>query len=265
MVEAAFGGSAPVYRLSVVDAIKRGYLAEVRYLVFDDHIDWKRVTELSKLRLSVRDLNRRLWIPERENHVAAIVREWIDRLSTGDVPPRTVVFCRSIEHTDRATVALHAAGVPAAALHSGLEKFDVTRRLQQFRDGEIRVLTVVDMLNEGIDVPDVQLIVFNRVTHSRRVFLQQLGRGLRRTPEKSELTVLDFVADVRRLADLLELEREYEATPTGAEELQLAGALVSFGSSEMRSFVDAYLADIGDLTQIEGDDLALFPPDRPPD
>lgn len=264
MVEAAFGGSGPIYRLSVVDAIKRGYLAGVRYLVFDDHIDWERIGALSKLRLTLRDLNRRLWIPERENRVAAIVREWIDQLSERGLPPRTLVFCRSIEHTNRATTALHAAGVPAASLHSGQEKFEVTRRLQQFRDGELRVLTVVDMLNEGIDVPDVQLIVFNRVTHSRRVFLQQLGRGLRRTPEKHELTVLDFVSDIRRLAELLEMEREYESTPPGSEELQLASHLVSFGSNEMQRFVDAYLADVGDLTDAQ-DDLALFPPDRAPD
>lgn len=260
-VEAIFGGELPVYRLSVVDAIKRGYLSEVRYLVFDDHIDWARVAELSSMGLTIRDLNRRLWIPERENRVASIVRDWIEKLAVDGEIPRTVVFCRSIEHTDKATAALHAAGVPAAALHSGLTKFDVTRRLQQFRDGAIRVLTVVDMLNEGIDVPDLRLIVFNRVTHSRRVFLQQLGRGLRRSPDKPELTVLDFVADVRRLAELLEMERDYEGPLEGVSEvLSLPSTLVSFGTNEMRDFVEAYLSDVGDLSQLADDDLVHFPP-----
>lgn len=260
-LESAFGGELPVYRLSVVDAIKRGYLSEVRYQFFDDHIDWEQVSTLSSLGLTIRDLNRRLWIPERENRVASIVRDWIEALTVEGELPRTVVFCRSIEHTDKATAALHAAGVPAASLHSGLAKFDVTRRLQRFRDGDIRVLTVVDMLNEGIDVPDLRLIVFNRVTHSRRVFLQQLGRGLRKAADKPELTVLDFVADVRRLAELIEMERDYENSEQGISEvLALPSSLVSFGSNEMRNFVEAYLSDVGDLSQLSDDDLIHFPP-----
>lgn len=151
--------------------------------------------------------------------------------------------------------------MPAAELHSGLERFDVTRRLQQFRDGEVRILTVVDMLNEGIDVPSVELIVFNRVTHSRRIFLQQLGRGLRKAPEKERLLVLDFVADVRRLMELVDMEREYEelAADGRTETLNLPSRLVSFGSTEMTGFVEEYLSDVGDLDQIDDDSLLLFP------
>jgi superfamily II DNA or RNA helicase len=144
-------------------------------------------------------------------------------------------------------------------LHSGLTRFEVTRRLQAFRSGEIPVLTVVDMLNEGIDVPDVELLVFNRVTHSRRVFLQQLGRGLRRTPEKTRLTVLDFVADVRRLAEIVTMEREYERAPA-REVIHVPEHLVHFEGQGIQSFVDAYLADIADLENLGDDSLELFPP-----
>jgi superfamily II DNA or RNA helicase len=120
------------------------------------------------------------------------------------------------------------------------------------------------MLNEGIDVPDVQLIVFNRVTHSRRIFLQQLGRGLRRTPEKDRLVVLDFVADVRRLAEIIEMEREYEAGPKGPEIVNLPPTLVTFQSQEMVDFVEAYLGDVATLEETTDDALLLFPPDAPP-
>ncbi len=261
-----FGDSEPVFKLSVVDAIRRGFLAEVSYLVYDDHIDWDEVRRRSAAKLTVKNLNRRLWIPERENRVAEIVRAWVDRLATGGEMPRTIVFCRSIEHTLRARMALNAVGVPAAELHSNLLKFDVTRRLQQFRDGSLRVLTVVDMLNEGIDVPDVRLIVFNRVTHSRRVFLQQLGRGLRKTESKGKVVVLDFVADIRRILELVEMEAEYEAPAEGtAETVHLPAQLVQFQSAEFAEFVDAYLQDVGDLDAIQDDSLVLFPPDVAPE
>jgi superfamily II DNA or RNA helicase len=260
---ALFGEGDPVYQLSVTEAIRAGFLAEVEYIVFDDHVDWDEVHRLSREGLTIRDLNRRLWVPERENRIAAIVREWIDRLAVEGVPPRTIVFCRSIEHTEKARMALNAAGVPAAELHSGLEKFAVTRRLQQFRDGDIRVLAVVDMLNEGIDVPDVQLIVFNRVTHSRRVFLQQLGRGLRRTPDKDRLVVLDFVADVRRLAEILELDREYRSGPRGSEVVHVPEALVTFQGAGVVNFAEAYLKDVANLVD-KDDSLLLFPPGGAP-
>jgi superfamily II DNA or RNA helicase len=187
------------------------------------------------------------------------MRARIDEMSQAGIAPRTIVFCRTIDHTEKARMALNAAGIEAAELHSELSKFEVTRRLQQFRDGQLRVLTVVDMLNEGIDVPDVQLIVFNRVTHSRRIFLQQLGRGLRKAPGKDKLVVLDFVADVRRLAELAELEREYGATRVRrGETVHVADHLVQFAGHQLETFATAYLRDVADLEDL-ADDLVLFP------
>ncbi len=259
-LEQIFGGYRPVYHLGVVEAIRRGYLAEVQYVVYDDHLDWDYVARQSRMGLTIADLNRTLWIPERENLVSRITREWIDDLSRDGVAPRTIMFCRSIDHTTAARVALNAAGVAAAELHSGLSKFDITRTLQQFRDGTIRVVVAVDMLNEGIDVPDVELIVFNRVTHSRRVFLQQLGRGLRKTPNKDRLVVLDFVADIRRLAELAQLDSDYASSGLRASEVvDVPQHLVSFQSREMEHFVDAYLRDVGNLNETADDTLLTFP------
>ncbi|HZQ48678.1 MAG TPA: DEAD/DEAH box helicase family protein [Candidatus Dormibacteraeota bacterium] len=262
-LESVFGPHRPVFELSIVDAIRRHHLADVEYVVFDDHIDWDYVTSVSKNNLTIRDLNVRLWIPERENRVASIVRDWVDKLTSAGVPPRTLVFCRSIEHAHNARMALNAAGVPAAELHSGMGKFDTTRILQQFRDGDIRVLAVVDMLNEGIDVPDVRLIVFNRVTHSRRVFLQQLGRGLRPAADKTRLVVLDFVADVRRLAELMEMEAEYEGKIRQTEVVDLPESMVHLQGEHIRRFVDTYLADVSKLRDAD-DTLLLFPANEPP-
>src|SRR5699024_4695006 len=104
-----------------------------------------------------------------------------------------IVFCRGVEHAERMAKLLDS--VPqwkgALALHARLTKRERQQRLLKFRSGSVPILTAVDILNEGVDVPDLNIIVFARVTHSRRIFVQQLGRGLRLRPGKAQVEVLD--------------------------------------------------------------------------
>ena len=88
----------------------------------------------------------------------------------------------------------------AEAIYSGnagneyepLSQYKRNRILSDFSDGTVNVVCVVDIFNEGIDVPDVNILVFQRVTHSRRIFIQQLGRGLRISEGKDKVIVLDL-------------------------------------------------------------------------
>ena len=87
-------------------------------------------------------------------------------------------------------------GVPgwgeAAALHNDLPKREQQQRLLDFRGwAGSRSLVAVDILNEGVDVPDVNILVFARVTHSRRI-VEQLGRGLRLREGKTKVIALEF-------------------------------------------------------------------------
>ena len=77
----------------------------------------------------------------------------------------------------------------ARCLHSELNRQERQRRWSDFRLGRIPIITVRDIFNEGVDVPDVNIICFLRVTHSRRIFVQQLGRGLRLAPRQERVTV----------------------------------------------------------------------------
>jgi len=94
-----------------------------------------------------------------------------------------------------------------------LQGWERNRILADFHDGVINALCVVDILNEGVDIPDVNVIVFQRVTHSRRIFIQQLGRGLRLSSEKEKVVVLDFVSDVRRFAAGINLKNQLSNAP----------------------------------------------------
>lgn len=142
------------------------------------------------------------------------------------------------------------------------------RLLWDFADGRVGILCAVDMLNEGVDVPDVNLIVFQRVTHSRRIFVQQLGRGLRIAPGKDRVIVLDFVNDIRRFAAGLELQRQLDEgqrhRPRTARidlpsrvEFRRANAPDEDGATFLREW-------LGDLDEVEeaGEDVSVlrFPP-----
>ena len=120
------------------------------------------------------------------------------------------------------------------------------------------------MLNEGIDIPDVNFIAFLRVTHSRRIFVQQLGRGLRLSPGKAAVRVLDFVSDVRRVAAAKELEpgrgEVWRPDPPTEQILRYPdGQIVKFEGDEALSFFDEYLGDIAELEEGSDDSQLKFP------
>ena len=106
---------------------------------------------------------------------------------------RGLGFCVSVEHAVYMAKVFEESGIPSIALHGNspdVERKQVKGRLVR---GEIKMIFVVDLYNEGVDIPEVNTILFLRPTESLTVFLQQLGRGLRLADEKECLTVLDFI------------------------------------------------------------------------
>ena len=104
-------------------------------------------------------------------------------------------FCASVEHAEYMAASFQKAGIPAACLHAGSpqeERSTIQRRLVT---REIHFIFVVDLYNEGVDIPEVNTILFLRPTESLTVFLQQFGRGLRLSAGKECLTVLDFIGN----------------------------------------------------------------------
>ena len=111
---------------------------------------------------------------------------------------RGIGFCVSVRHAEFMAEKFNDRGIVSSLLVGETVTTERTSILNNFRAGKIRFLFTVDMLSEGLDIPDVNTVLFLRPTQSLTVFLQQLGRGLRHAPEKDCLTVLDFVGQSHR-------------------------------------------------------------------
>lgn len=106
---------------------------------------------------------------------------------------RALGFCVSIQHAEFMAARFSSAGIPSLAITSGTSAAERAAALTALRDRAVNVLFTVDLFNEGIDLPSVDTVLFLRPTESATVFLQQLGRGLRLSEDKTCLTVLDFI------------------------------------------------------------------------
>lgn len=111
---------------------------------------------------------------------------------------RALGFCVSVDHARYMAAAFNRQGLTAAVVVGDTPKEERTRLVGEFRAGRIPFIFSVDVFSEGVDVPEVNLVLFLRPTESLTVFLQQLGRGLRHHPEKDCLTVLDFIGQSHR-------------------------------------------------------------------
>lgn len=174
------------------DAIANGYLAKPDYNVLTDHVRRLQEVHIESGPLTLSRLNREVFVRRRDEEIADIIAEHLGRRED----PRSIVFCPTIEYAEHMSSLLPGR---VATLHSKLDPKLQEERLKQFKSGELDMVVTVDKLNEGVDVPEANALIFLRSTESRTVFLQQLGRGLRKIPGKEDVLVLDFVATWERI------------------------------------------------------------------
>jgi superfamily II DNA or RNA helicase len=241
----------PVIRIGIAEGLRRGFLCEADYRLLADNIDWEIVRSQSRNRYSINELNRLLLLPTRDEEAARVVRETFDR----ERRRSAIVFCSSVQHANSFAATLSLYGFKAEPIVGEMTSRDRDRVMGAFRKGSLQVITTRDLFNEGVDVPDVDMIVFMRVTHSRRIFVQQLGRGLRISPNKNKVVVLDFVSDLRRIAEVIELEK---AAHGDLERLRLPG-VIQFRDEGAGAFMLEWMKDQADLFTREGDPVLELP------
>lgn len=188
----------PVFELDLYEALARKYLCDVDYRIMTDEIQAAGVLDTPVGKLSIAHLNRTIFIPKRDEEIARIIGEKTAYIQN----PRVMVFCSSKQHAENM-----AALIPGAEhVHSGVKAREKDGRLAAFRKGTLTTVTTIDMFNEGIDVPEANVIVFLRSTASETIYLQQFGRGLRKADGKDNVLILDFVANCERIEMVRELD-----------------------------------------------------------
>ena len=192
-----FGGRTAA-EIRLPEAIERKLLCPFQYFGVADTVDlddlrWTRGGYDKSQLTNLYSLNR--YIAERRaDH---IVRS-LNKYATDIDAVKGLGFCVSIEHAKFMAEYFQSAGIPSIYLVGDSNDQERHTAKQRLIKGEIRFIFVVDIYNEGVDIPEVNTVLFLRPTESLTIFLQQLGRGLRLSDGKDCLTVLDFIGQANR-------------------------------------------------------------------
>ena len=178
--------------LRLSDAINRRYLCPFQYFGIDDVVDlsdvaWKKGRYIPGELTQIYTQN-----DNRVNHILQNMDSILEDIHA----IKCLAFCVSQDHADYMAQKFLIKNVRSAVLTSRNSKDRDILREKLIR-GELNILFVVDIFNEGVDIPEIDTVLFLRPTESLTVFLQQLGRGLRLTDSKDCLTVLDFVGNAK--------------------------------------------------------------------
>ena len=205
-----FGGRASA-EIRLPDAINRRLLCTFQYFGVADSVDLDGLT-WQRGGYRVEDLDR---LYTGNDVRALLVLEKVHKILLDPYRARGLGFCVSVAHAEFMARFFNERGLPALAL-TGKSPDEVRQAAQdRLRAREINFLFVVDLYNEGVDLPEVDTILFLRPTESLTVYLQQFGRGLRQHEEKDCLTVLDFIGAHRREFSFAQRFRALSSKPTG--------------------------------------------------
>lgn len=208
-VLAFFGGAAGhVGKYDLAWALRHNKLAFPKYLVLLDDLDQSRIDQLNH-GLSISDLDQRLFLHKKDEEVVRIIEKTVLEKQIENL--KGIVFCRSIQHISY-LIQFFPPG-SATFVHSKMSEAQRWQNIRDFREGSYRYILVRDLFNEGIDIPETNLLVFMRYTGSHTIWLQQLGRGLRKTLNKEFVHVLDFVGSLERLNEVQQLSKRVNAIP----------------------------------------------------
>jgi superfamily II DNA or RNA helicase len=180
--------------MRLTEAVDKKLLSPFQYFCVSDSVD------LSKLKWSRKGYETK----ELENvYTSSTIRsnlivKAIKKYVTDIDEVKGLGFCVSVEHAKYMAHFFNQVGIPSISLHGNVDRTIRREAQSKLVNGEVKFIFVVDLYNEGIDIPQVNTVLFLRPTESLTVFLQQLGRGLRLSEGKDCLTVLDFVGQAHQ-------------------------------------------------------------------
>jgi 8-oxo-dGTP pyrophosphatase MutT (NUDIX family) len=184
----ALCGENLVYRCDLVSGIQRGELCPFEYFGVRDVVDFTPIPWRNG-KFEAQALTRAVETRERAEQA---LREWREKGGR-----RTLAFCCTVTHADFMAEFFRNAGVRAVAVHAGPSSAPRHVSVAALQNGSVEVLFSVDVFNEGLDVPEADSVLMLRPTESPVIFLQQLGRGLRKGDPGKVLRVVDFIGNHR--------------------------------------------------------------------
>ena len=191
------------YEISLKEAINKGMLVPFHYYGIFDETDYSKL-HIVRGRYDEKELN--------ETYIGNVRRyELIYKYYCKYGSRQALGFCCSREHAREMAKEFSKRGIPSVAVFSdasGEYTEDRNVAIRQLKQGKIRVIFSVDMFNEGVDSPSVDMVMFLRPTQSPIIFLQQLGRGLRTYQGKKYLNVLDFIGNYVKAGKFISLLTE---------------------------------------------------------
>ena len=179
------------------DAIDRKLLSPFNYFGVSDpvdlsHLKWKRGGyEISELEN----------VYTKSKQRVQVIIDALDKYLADISRFKALGFCVSINHANFMATSFNKVGIRSVALHSNSSPDERNQAKARLQKGEINCIFTVDLFNEGVDIPDIDTVLFLRPTESLTVFIQQLGRGLRLSEGKDALTVLDFIGQAHKNYD----------------------------------------------------------------
>ncbi len=175
-----------VFTRTLFEGVTEKLLVPFHYFgIDDDTVDYREIPWRNG-RFDPSELSNKLTTIERARHA---LKTWLEHHQR-----RTLAFCVSTRHADFMAEQFRRAGVRAVAVYGG-STVGRADALDQLRQGDVDVVFSVDLFNEGVDLPLIDTVMMLRPTESKILFLQQLGRGLRRAAGKEHLVVLDFIGN----------------------------------------------------------------------
>lgn len=175
-----------VFTCGLIAGVKSELLVPFHYYgIYDDTVNYAEIPWRNG-KFDPDQLSNKLATLARAKHA---LKEWQEHKQE-----RTLAFCISIAHAEFMAAQFDKAGVTCAAVYGG-SKMSRGEALEQLRDGKLAVIFSVDLFNEGVDLPSIDTVMMLRPTESKILFLQQLGRGLRKSVGKEKLVILDFIGN----------------------------------------------------------------------
>ncbi|MBW0092814.1 DUF3427 domain-containing protein [Pseudonocardia sp. KRD-184] len=192
-VRERFGGRT-AYELRLWDALSADLLVPFHYFGVADDVDLQGI-EWKRGSYDVASLD--AVYTGNDARAAKVLRETVDKVT--DVHRmRALGFCVSVAHARYMAEVFNRKGIASLAVDGSTRAAERAEALRKLRSLEANCLFAADLFNEGLDLPEIDTVLFLRPTQSATVFLQQLGRGLRRARGKAVLTALDFIGQHRR-------------------------------------------------------------------